>query len=126
MFHRSMKKTMEGKRIMEENKKVCPYCGEEVSAENSVCSSCGGYVKSVEKASEPTIESQASAPSYQNDAPGSGTSLQALGTLLMVIGGLCDVMCMFMISSGSYESFSTLTTFGTIAFIVGLFMRFNG
>ena len=49
--------------------------------------------------------------------------MKGLGIFLMIAGGACDLIQIFMSISDpfNFEAFNTLTVVGTIAFLLGLF-----
>ena len=53
--------------------------------------------------------------------------MKGLGIFLMIAGGACDLIQIFMSISDpfNFEAFNTLTVIGTIAFIVGLFLFYS-
>lgn len=50
--------------------------------------------------------------------------MKGLGIFLMIAGGACDLIQIFMSISDpfNFEAFNTLTVVGTIAFLLGLFL----
>lgn len=105
-------------------KKICEKCGHEIESGSIICGYCGRAIPR-ENLDPGTVEKiNNNKRSDESLKPNVNASIRGFGIMLMIIGGICDVVCLFLIGSGSFESFHTFTIIGTITFLLGLFFTF--
>lgn len=103
---------------------ICKKCGCEVPENSIICMNCGTPVPDIELSQE--TKERLEVEKNDTHVASNASSTRALGATLLIGGIVTDVLSMFMISSGSYGSISTLTIVGTVCFLVGLLLFSNG
>ena len=102
----------------------CQRCGREIRDGDLVCGFCGMAVPR-ENLSPQTVqriaEQRNSDPSLK---PNRLAGVRIFGIALMIVGGLCDLICIALVGSGSLESFTFFTIAGTVCFFLGLVLTF--
>ncbi len=104
--------------------KNCPKCGNPVDSHSMICMNCGAdlkpssYTDSVEDIKE-------NHPKQEAKAASEAVVFHSLGTALITIGIFCDVICMMLVGSGTFEEYKIFAVGGTICFLIGLFLRFG-
>ena len=101
---------------------ICPKCGKTVNEKSIVCMYCGKNINGSAMANNSVSELKEKEPEYQKDRIQKNASEKSLGGALMAIGGILDIVSMFMVGSGSVEAFSFCCIGGTICFFIGLFL----
>lgn len=108
-----------------ETKKICPKCGHEVDNTSLICMYCGHNINGSTMANDTIKDLKENEPTYEKNRTNTTASVCSIGLLLMIIGGFCDVISLFLLVSGSYSSVSSISFGGTICFIIGLVLRFS-
>ena len=120
----------------------CSKCGTEIPDGSIFCSKCGNKIAPIVESTsyikielneqpsqkvmlDPNELSEQSEKIKDSGQTMSGSG-KALGIVLMIAGGLCDIITMFMVGSSSFESFKFVTIAGTISFVLGLILTMVG
>lgn len=114
---------------MPDGASFCPKCGESTSPNqvnddlNTILDSAffSPTQKVILKPDEQTPKKE-----VKDSSKTMAGSSKSLGTVLIILGIVCDVISMFMIGSSSFEDFKFITIAGTICFLVGLCLKFFG
>ena len=114
---------------MPDGASFCPKCGESTSPNqvnddlNTIIDSAffSPTQKVILKPDEQTPKKE-----VKDSSKTMAGSSKSLGTVLIILGIVCDVISMFMIGSSSFEDFKFITIAGTICFLVGLCLKFFG
>ena len=101
-------------------------CGHEIDGKSPICMYCGAAIPSSSMSPETKERFQNNNGQTQPSSSNSASGVRALGAILLIVGIITDVVSMFMITSGSYGGFSTITIIGTICFLIGLVLFANG
>lgn len=101
---------------------ICPKCGKVVNEKSIVCMYCGKNINGSNMANNSVSDLKEKEPYYQKDRMQKDASAKSLGGVLMAIGIILDIASMFLVGSGSVESFSFCCIGGTICFFIGLFL----
>lgn len=105
----------------------CAKCGEQLPEGSLFCSKCGTAINGRSITNREFHQRVILNPSEQSKKENqtdygektAGVGI-ALGISLVVAGILCDLVCMFLAASGSFESYSAVMIGGTISFVIGL------
>ncbi len=101
----------------------CKKCGHEIDGNSPVCMYCGAVIPDVNLSQETKerLDAEKGDPHSSSD----GSSVKALGAVLIILGILADVISMFMINSSDFGSFGTITIAGTVCFLIGIALFSN-
>lgn len=102
----------------------CEKCGKEIDGNMLVCGYCGHSIphsQLSQNALERMHQNQRSDESLEINH---NAVIRGAGFVLMGLGGVCDLISMTMIGSGSVETFSTLLIVGSVLFGLGMLLAF--
>ena len=89
-----------------------------------ICMNCGADLKPSSR-TDSIEDIKENHPKQEAKAASEAVAVHSLGTALITIGFICDVISMMLVGSGTFEELKFFTVGGTICFLIGLFLRFG-
>lgn len=103
---------------------TCEKCGHEISNTVLVCGYCGHSIPKSEISEETLQELKKHERADESLGTNHEFNIRMLGVVLMIIGGICDLISIMMIPSLDVSAFSTTLTIGSACFGLGMLLTF--
>ena len=98
--------------------KLCEKCGHEVNENTPICMFCGAPVNDYTESEN--VKKFKQNELIENKANNFVGGIKGFGAILLIIGGLLDLISIITIVTGEIESSGVLSVIGTILFIAGI------
>lgn len=102
----------------------CEKCGKEINNNTLVCGYCGHAIPTVLLSNEAKAKLKQNERSDESLKPNHTANIRGAGYVLMGLGGVCDLVGIAMVGSGSVEGFSAVLIVGSVLFGLGLLLTF--
>ena len=105
---------------MMDGKEKCPSYGFEISKNSIICMNCGRSL--TESTIDDAVEElKEKTPIYKVDSSSAKSPIKGVGFLLMIVGGLADLLGLVF---GGSDSFSFFLIGGGVFFFIGFLLTF--